>query len=69
MRKVDKGILELLIGNIKVTDGQTDRQTDMCKAICPLFFQWGHNNITLLEKLQSVSIIFDHMTCFFIDSL
>ena len=31
------------------TDLQTDRQTDnrptdMCKAICPLFFEVGHNN-------------------------
>ena len=36
---------ELLIGNEKVTDGQTyqptDRPTDMCKAICPLFFEGG----------------------------
>ena len=40
---VGQGVLELLIGNQTVTDGQTDRQThkptDMCKAICPLFFE------------------------------
>jgi len=38
LRKVGQSILELLIGNEKVTDGQTD----MCKAICPLFFEGGH---------------------------
>jgi len=37
LRKVGHGVLELLIGNEKVTDGQTD----MCKAICPLFFRSG----------------------------
>jgi len=43
LKKVGQGVLELLIGNQKVTDGQTDRlthkPTDMCKAICPLFFE------------------------------
>jgi len=37
--KVGLGILKLLIGNEKVIDGQTDRQTDMGKAICPNFFE------------------------------
>jgi len=32
--------IELLIGNKKVTEGQTDRPTDMCKA-------GGHNNIII----------------------
>ena len=36
LRKV---VLELLIGNKKGTDGQTDRPTDMCKAICLLSFE------------------------------
>ena len=40
MKKVGQGVLELLIGNEKVTDGQTD----ICKAICPLFFEVRHNN-------------------------
>ena len=48
MRKVGQGVLELLIGNEKVTDGltyrQTDLQTDMCKAICPLFFKGAIKN-------------------------
>jgi len=42
--KVGQGILELFIGYEKVTDGETDEQkTYMCKAICPLFFEGGHN--------------------------
>ena len=32
--EVKKCILELLIRNENVIDGQADRQTDMCKAIC-----------------------------------
>jgi len=40
-RNVGQGVLALLIGNKKVTDGQTDRPTDMCKAICHLFFKRG----------------------------
>jgi len=44
LRRVGQGILELLIGNEKVTDRQTVKQTDMCKAICPLFFEGGHKN-------------------------
>ena len=39
LRKVDQDALELLIGNEKVTDGETDLPTNMCKAICPLFFK------------------------------
>ena len=37
VRKVGQGVLELLIGNEKVTYGPTD----MCKAICLLFFEGG----------------------------
>jgi len=48
LNKVGQRVLEFLIGNEKVTDGQTDRQTDrqtyMCKAICTLIFEGGHNN-------------------------
>jgi len=33
LRKVGQGVLQLFIGNKKVTDGQTDQPTDMCKAI------------------------------------
>ena len=33
--EVKKCILELLIRNENVIDGQAYRQTDMCKAICP----------------------------------
>jgi len=33
MKKVGQGVLELLIGNENVTD----RPTNMCIAICPLF--------------------------------
>jgi hypothetical protein len=36
-------VLELSSGN-HLVDGPTDRQTDMCKAIYPLFFEGGHNN-------------------------
>ena len=35
LRRVGQGILELLIGNEKVTDGPTDW---LVQAICPLFF-------------------------------
>ena len=35
LRKVGQVVLQLLIGNKKVTDGRID----MCKAICPLFFE------------------------------
>jgi len=43
LKKVDLGLLELLIGNKMLqtdlpTNQSTDRPTDMCKAICPLFF-------------------------------
>ena len=38
LRKVGQGVLELLIGNERL---QTDRLSDMCKAICPLFFEGG----------------------------
>ena len=41
--QVGQGVLELLIGNEKVTDGPTNRH--MCKAICPLFSEGGHKNI------------------------
>jgi len=45
MRKVGQGVLELLIGNKKITDGltyrQTNRPTDMYKAICSLFPKGG----------------------------
>ena len=39
LRKVGQVVLQLLIGNKKVTDGRTD----MCKAICPLSLEAGHN--------------------------
>ena len=41
LRKVGQGVLELLIGNEKITDGLTD----MCKAICTLFFEGGHKKL------------------------
>ena len=37
LRKVGRSVVELLIE--KVTDRPTDWQTDMCKAICPLFIE------------------------------
>jgi len=37
LKKVGQGVLELLIGNEKVTDGRTDT----CNAICTLFFEAG----------------------------
>jgi len=37
LKKVGQGVLELLIGNKKVT-------TYICKAICPFFFERGHKN-------------------------
>jgi len=33
LRKVGQGVLELLIGNKKVTDQPTDQTTEMCKAM------------------------------------
>ncbi|KAH3837017.1 hypothetical protein DPMN_110395 [Dreissena polymorpha] len=42
-------VLELSSDNHLVdgpTDHQTDRQTDMSKAIYPLFFEGGHKNQT-----------------------
>ena len=45
LRKVGQDVLELLIGNKKVTDRQTNRPS---KAICPLFFEGGHNEYTAL---------------------
>jgi len=33
LKNVGQGVIELLIGNEKVTDGPTDRPTYMCKAI------------------------------------
>jgi len=64
---VGQGILELLIGNEKVTDRQktyrhTDLPTDMCKAICLLFFKGGHsyilNSLTLdfVKELRFFSL-------------
>ena len=42
LRKVGLGILELLIKNERLqTDRPTDRQTEMYKSICPLFFKGG----------------------------
>jgi len=41
-------VLELLMGNNKVTNGQTDKQTDMCKAICPPFFEEGHYKFSII---------------------
>jgi len=48
LRKVGQGILELLIANEKVTDGQTN----MCKAIGPLFFEGGHKKVELEPKVM-----------------
>jgi len=46
LKKIGQGVLQLLIRNKKVTDGRpTDRPTNMCKAICPLFFEGGHKTI------------------------
>jgi len=50
-RKVGQGVLELLNGNEKVTDRQTNRQTDLhVQAICP--FEGGHKHVVL--SLQAV---------------
>jgi len=58
LRKVGQGILELLIGNEKVTDGQTDRPTDMCKAISPLFFEGGHKNMLVARMSLRLYVSF-----------
>jgi len=54
LRKVGQGVFELLIRK-KVIDGLTYRQNDMCKAICPLFFEVGHKNDYLLKVLKVCS--------------
>jgi len=49
LKKVGQGVLELLI---RLNEKVTDRPTDMCKAICPLFFVGGHKkdqNITAIQ--------------------
>jgi len=55
LRKVGQGVLKLLIGNEKVTDGQTD----ICKAICPLFFEEGimKQNSALANKYSRKVIV------------
>ena len=52
LRKVGQGVLELFIVSEKVTDGPTDWPTDMCKAICPLFFEGGHKKC-VKSRIQS----------------
>ena len=48
------------IGNEKVTDGQTDLQTDKFKAICPLLFEeWGgHKNKNTIFMSLEFHVIF-----------
>ena len=49
LRKIDQSILKVIDHKQKGYRGmdlqtdKKDRQTDMCKAICPLFFEGGHN--------------------------
>ncbi|KAH3820003.1 hypothetical protein DPMN_121747 [Dreissena polymorpha] len=44
-------VLELSSDN-HLVDGQTDRPTDMSKAIYPLFFEVGHNKTNVVTKLH-----------------
>jgi len=68
LKKVGGAVFELLIGNKKVTDGetyrrmdlQTDRPSAMCKAICPLFFEGGH------KKHDRQKVTFENVECSYI---
>ena len=62
LRKVGQGVLELLIGNKKVTDGPTD----MWKVRCPLYFEGG--GITKHTALTTVSVIKDMAEIVYIKS-
>ncbi|KAH3703641.1 hypothetical protein DPMN_078681 [Dreissena polymorpha] len=42
-------VLELSSDN-HLVDGQTDRQTDMSKAIYPLFFEGGHKYLNVCNS-------------------
>ena len=39
------------------TDRRTDRPTDMCKAICPSFFEEGHNDTKVNDCLTLIAIV------------
>jgi hypothetical protein len=50
-------VLELLSDNHLVdgrTDRPTDKQTDMSKAIYPLFFEGGHNNYDKFNEKKTL---------------
>ena len=50
-------ILELSSGN-HLVDGRTDRPTDMCKTIYPLFFEGGHNKTHLRSLFLFCNVFF-----------
>jgi len=46
------GVIDRKRKSYRQTDRQTNQPTDMCKAICPLFFKGGHKN----QFLESPSL-------------
>ena len=61
LSKVGQGVLELLIGNEKVTDGWTDRHTYIhtcSKQYALSSFEVGHNKLRALWKIDINKCIF-----------